>query len=59
VAATVAAIRPKPTCVEIDLDAGVRLVAIERPGTRPKALRVGGRVALRIRPEAVKVFPGE
>jgi ABC-type Fe3+/spermidine/putrescine transport system ATPase subunit len=54
--AIVAAIRQKPTCMEVDLDAGVPLIAIERPGLPPDALHPGQRVALYVRPDAVKVF---
>ena len=55
--ATIAAVRPKPTSVEVEVDAGVRLVVIERPGPAAQALEPGAPVALVIRPEAVKIFP--
>ena len=57
--ASVAAVRPRPTCTEIHLDAGIPLVAIEALGKPAAAHAIGDDVALRIPPEAVKVFPRE
>jgi ABC-type Fe3+/spermidine/putrescine transport system ATPase subunit len=56
-AATVRAIRPRPTHAEVELDAGgVRLVAYARR-RGGAAARVGEAVFARIAPRAVKVFP--
>ena len=55
---TVVAIRPKPTCTEIELDAGVPLVALERRGIEAHELTAGQSVALVVEPRAVKVFSG-
>lgn len=54
---TVVALRPKPTCTEIELDVGVPLVAIERRGLGAYEFQVGQKVAVAVEPEAVKVFP--
>ena len=59
VAATVTAVRLKPTYAEIALDAGLPLIAHDhRPAGAPR-LAPGDHLTLRIRPEAVKVFPRE
>ncbi|MFP4058255.1 MAG: ABC transporter ATP-binding protein [Candidatus Brocadiia bacterium] len=53
-------VRRMPTYTELEIDAGVPLVAHDRlDGGRRARHAVGDRVALRIRPEAVKVFPRE
>ena len=53
----VTAVRAKPTYTEIEIDAGLPLVAHDRRAAGEGALSVGDPVTLRIRPEAVKLFP--
>ena len=55
--ATVTAVRLKPTCAEIELDAGVPLIAHDRRPAGDHPLAPGDEVTLHIRPEAVKLFP--
>jgi ABC-type Fe3+/spermidine/putrescine transport system ATPase subunit len=53
--ASVTSSRPRPTHTEIELDAGLPLIVYgSRGGT---AVQPGDRLAIRIPPEAVKVFP--
>ncbi|MFC1806726.1 ABC transporter ATP-binding protein, partial [Planctomycetota bacterium] len=54
--ATVAAVRPRPTHTEIELDAGVPLVAYDRRSGEAATLRVGDIVLAHIPPQAIKVF---
>jgi len=57
--ATVTAVRLKPACAEIELDAGVPLIAHDRRPTGDHPLAAGDAVTIRIRAEAVKLFPRE
>ena len=54
---TVTGIRPKPSYNEIQLDAGLPLIAYDRKGKNGSNLRVGDHVTVFLRPQAVKVFP--
>jgi ABC-type Fe3+/spermidine/putrescine transport system ATPase subunit len=54
---TIAAARPRPTYTEIQLDAGVPLIAYERRSSTDTTFQVGDEVSLRIAPSTVKVFP--
>lgn len=55
--ATVTAVRLKPTYTEIELDAGVPLIAYDRRPAGDHPLAVGDALTLHIRPGAVKLFP--
>ena len=54
---TVTGVRLKPAYTEIEIDAGLPLIAHDRRAAGEGALSVGDTVTLRIRPEAVKLFP--
>jgi len=56
-AGTVTGVRLKPTYTEIEIDAGLRLIAHDRRAAGEGALSVGDRLTLHVRPEAVKLFP--
>jgi len=56
---TVVEIRPRPTYTEVEVDAGVVLVAHMRRNSKEASSLVGKTVRLRIPPQAVKVFPRE
>ena len=56
--ATVTAVRLRPAYVEVELDADVPLLAYEKwDVSNPQRISVGQKVSVKIRPEAVLLFP--